>query len=219
VSLSRASFVERDVASGRYTLGGMARTVGYAAIRGMNVVRMATARLPKVRTALNQTTVLAIWSYHGPVVVSVEDVRRPVTVTSRVGDILPILTSASGRVFGAWLPPELTDELIRREIAEGVMQPQEGPVRDLAAAHALLAKTRTMGVARIEGTPSPVISALAAPIFDYAGALVATLAVLGPTETFDSDVDGGLAAGLKAAASEISQELGFKSAAPAPGRK
>jgi len=208
VSFMRGGAVERDPATGRYRLGAMARQLGIAALQNLDVVRIANARLPGVRDEMQQTVALAIWAYHGPTIISVEEMRRPVMVSTRVGEVMPLLTSATGRVYGAWAARSVTDGVLHRELAAR-RRAKAGGITTVAAAETLFDEIRAAGVGYVVGGLNPVISALSAPVFDYRGTLVAALSSLGPTEAFDARPGSKLAIALRRAADAISRELGF----------
>jgi len=208
VSFMRGGAVERDPATGRYRLGAMARQLGIAALQGLDVVRIGNARLPAVRDEMQQTVALAIWAYHGPTMIAVEEMRRPVMVSTRVGEVMPLLTSATGRVYGAWAARSVTGDVLHKELAAR-RRARTGGITTMAAAEALFDEIRAAGVGYVVGGLNPVISALSAPIFDYRGTLVAALSSLGPTEEFDARPGSPLALALRRAADAISRELGF----------
>lgn len=210
VSLVRTQYAERDPATGRYRLGPMARQLGIAAISRMDVLKVAGARLAQLCAEIEQSVALAIWTYHGPVMVATEDLREPVTISTRVGQIMPLLTSATGRVFGAWLPARMVERLIQQELAAAYGRDGATAIRTMAQVDALFQQTREAGVAWTQGGLNATVNALAAPVFDYRGTLVAALASLGPANSFDIRTDGALAIALKAAAGQISQELGYR---------
>ncbi len=210
VSFSRTDLVERDFATGRYRLGPRARRIGISAIRSLDVVRQASAKVPDICAKLKHSAAVAIWTHNGPTIVWVEDVRRPVTVSTRVGEILPILSSATGRVFGAWLPRSVTTDLITREIAANRRSNDGALITKSADADALFAQVRAAGVGWTIGGLNKTISAVSTPIFDFRGVIVAAVALLGPIDEFDADPQGPLAAGLREASDEISTALGYK---------
>jgi DNA-binding IclR family transcriptional regulator len=210
VSFLRTELVERDAASGRYRLGPLARHIGIASIRSLDVVRVATAELPQIGIDLKHSVALAIWAVRGATVVWVEDYPRPITINTRVGEVLPILTSATGRVFGAWLPAAQTAELAERELEQLREFPRpNAPIR-MEDAERLFAETRAAGVGWTAGGLNPTINALSAPVFDFRGGLVAAISALGPADIFDASPDGELASKLKAAAARVSATLGYR---------
>ncbi|MCW2526428.1 MAG: hypothetical protein JWM76_1288 [Pseudonocardiales bacterium] len=203
VSLVRSELVERDPATGRYRLGPMARLIGFRAIQNMNVVRIGSSHLPAYCAELGFSVALAIWVDHGPMIIAVEEARRPITIGTRIGESMPIVSSATGQVFGAWLPPALTEDLIKRDLAAtpDAMTPD--------AVAQLLATVRTTGVGATVGGLNRTVNALSAPIFDYRGELVAALSTLGPGDELDAERDGALAGRLKRLAAGLSHELGY----------
>src|SRR5262245_45215822 len=60
-ALIASGFAEQDPATNHYGLGSEALYVGLAAIRRLDVVRVATPYLAELRNTLNQTCFLAIW--------------------------------------------------------------------------------------------------------------------------------------------------------------
>ncbi|WP_241139496.1 IclR family transcriptional regulator, partial [Achromobacter xylosoxidans] len=115
VSLERRGYVEQDPASARYRLGPQALHTGLAALAEVDFVKVAAGCLEDLSTAIGQTVFLSVWGQHGPTIVQWRDARLPVTVNVRVGSVLPLLNSATGRVFAAWLPEPLA---LPRALAE-----------------------------------------------------------------------------------------------------
>ncbi len=208
VSFTRTGMVERDAATGRYRLGPNARMIGVAAIRGSDFVRAASRRLPQLCEDTRHSAALAVWGDQGPTVVWVEEVRRPITISTRVGETLPLLASATGRVFGAYLPGYQTRALQSRELAANRRAGQPAGPTSSGDAAVLFADVRRHGLGWTEGGVHTAVNALAAPVFDYRSAMVGAIALLGPAEAFDADPAGSTAATLRAAATGVSQSLG-----------
>jgi DNA-binding IclR family transcriptional regulator len=204
VSLIRAGMVEQDRASGRYRLGGGALNLGLAALGALDVMRLAGEALERLCAAIDETVLLAVWGNKGPVVVRWEEASRPVTTNVRAGSVMPLLNSATGRVFAAFLPAGKTKAMLADERAQAPA---------LAKGYdAVLDETRDHGLGRVEGDLLPGVAGLAAPVFDHQGDVVAVIAALGPQGEFDADWDGTVARTLKAAADGLSQRLGYRAA-------
>ncbi len=207
VSFLRTGVVEREPSTGRLRLGPMARHIGISSIRSMDVVKLAAGRLPQVCAQLGQSVALAIWAYQGPIIIAAEDVRRPVTIGTRVGEVMPLLTSATGRVFGAWMPEATIRPILAAELKASA---GGGPVKTAAQAQQLFAETRKAGIGWTAGGLNATVNALSAPIYDFRGSFVAALSALGSSTSFDVALDGKLARGIREAANEISRELGCR---------
>jgi DNA-binding IclR family transcriptional regulator len=202
VSLIRAGMVEQDRASGRYRLGAAALTIGLAALSALDVMRFAGEALERLRDAIDETVLLAVWGNRGPVVVRWEEASRPVTTNVRPGSVMPLLNSSTGRTFAAFLPETLTRAMIAEETAQAPA---------LADGYAgVLAQTRAHRMGRVDGDLLPGVAALSAPVFDHQRELVAVITALGPQGSFDADWEGPVAAALKAATAALSRRLGYR---------
>lgn len=202
VSLIRAGMVEQDQAAGRYRLGGAALNIGLAALSALDVMRLAGEALEHLCQAIDETVLLAVWGNKGPVVVRWEEASRPITTNVRAGSVMPLLNSATGRVFAAFLPDAQTRAMIAAEAAEAPA---------LAEGYdAVLAGTRARGLGLVDGDLLPGVASLAAPVFDQQGDLVAVIAALGAQGQFDASHDGPVAAALRDASETLSRRLGYR---------
>lgn len=198
VSLTRTELVSQDDSSGHYGVGPMAIALGLSGLRNVNVVRAATAVMPSLRDEINETVLLSIWSPQGPVVFALEESSRPVSMNIRVGSILPILSTATGRVFAAFMPNEATASLIEAE------QRRSPRFRD----RKIIDDARQHGFAAVEGTAVPGISAVSVPVFDHNDKIAGVIGALGRTEEIDAAAEGKVAKALLKGAAEISRRMG-----------
>jgi DNA-binding IclR family transcriptional regulator len=58
----------------------------------------------ELRDRIDETMVLSVWGTQGPTIVHVEESSQPGIMTMRIGATLPILQTASGLTFAAFLP-------------------------------------------------------------------------------------------------------------------
>ncbi|MFL9889046.1 IclR family transcriptional regulator [Paraburkholderia agricolaris] len=209
VSLSRAGLVRQESEGSRYSLGLGALQIGLAAMSELDVIELGLAKLPDIRDDLCETVGLVIWSAEGPTYVRVLESNRPVSVNSKTGSVLPLLYSASGRVFLAYLPPRDTAELARKELRLGE-NPGGGAALTAGEVEEVVRRTREVGLGIVRSGYFPGIAALSAPIMDFHGDLVAALTVLGPDSALDVSADGELATRLKAHALQLSLALGYQ---------
>jgi len=202
VSLTRIELVSQDEASGHYGVGPMAISLGLAGLRNVDVVRTSTALLPTLRDDINETVLLAIWSPQGPVVFALEESSRPVYMNIRVGSILPLTTTATGRVFAAFLPREATASLIA---AERTKAPR---LLTLSQFNQTIEDCRRRGLAEVQGDLVPGVNALAAPLFDQKNRVVGVIGAVGRSEELDVAYGGPVALALLRTANEISRRMG-----------
>lgn len=207
VSLARAGLVSREADFGHYGIGPLAISAGLAGLNRLNPVRLAYEALPALRDRIGETVVLAVWGERGATVIALEDSARPVTLNVRVGSILPLGTSAIGRVFAAHLPEPVLRPVLAAEAKRGAVAGASAP--SARALDRILAEVRSAGLAAVEGTLIPGLNALAAPVFDQRGALALVLGAVGRRETLSARPRGPAASALKETAAALSRQLGY----------
>ena len=78
--------------------------------------------LPAICLDVGEAVFLSVWGEHGPTIVRWEEISRAIAVNVRVGSTMPLLRSATGQVFGAFLPDEVTAPFVRPELEAGLSE-------------------------------------------------------------------------------------------------
>ena len=227
VSFQRLGLVVQDTGSTRYDLGPAALKLGLACLSRLDSVKLARQRMVPLMEQIGQTLALAVWGNQGPTIVHWEESPQAVTVNLRLGDVMPLLSSATGLCFAAFMgackpaqpnaaPPtpaasRLT-HLLQKALAGQQKLARDDVPRTLAEVNTLLADVRRRGMARAVNTLLPGVAGFCAPVFDADGHLVLGMVALGSLATFDPAWDGSVATPLQAAAARLSDELGFVAA-------
>jgi len=210
VSFQRLGLVAQDAGNARYDLGPASLQLGLASLARLDAVKLARERVVTLMEQLGHTLALAVWGNHGPTIVHWEESPRAVTVNLRLGDVMPLLTSATGRCFAAFMSRDAILPLLKHEIAAAQKQRRPDVPATLEEARALLADVRQRGSARVVDTLLPGIVAFCAPVFDSDAHMVLGLVALGPGGSFDPEWDGTIDAPLRAAARQLSNDLGWR---------
>jgi DNA-binding IclR family transcriptional regulator len=214
VSLVRSGLVDQDPISARYDLGPFALTLGLVAVDRLDRVGLGLSAIAQLRDEINETTALAVWSDNGPVIVRSERPRRPITVNVVTGTALNTLTSASGRIFAAWLPPATVAPLIARELNTPDLLPE---LRTPAAVEAMLDAVRQHGVAAVTDYHLvPGVAAVAAPVFNANNEITLGVLAIGVKGMIDMSLSGPVVAALKRSAQALSLRLGYAGHAEPP---
>lgn len=211
VSFCRGGLAERDPASGGYRLGPLAVRLGLAALRHLHVVNVAAPTLGELRDEVGYTVGLAIWGAAGPTFVRVEETDDALIISGRPGSVMPILSSSTGRVFGAYMPRSITGPFLRKELAgerHPGASPSTAPRLTKEGMETLFQHVRERGLAQVRGDVNPGLHGLSAPIFDHAGAIAGVITVMGPAGVIDVDLDGPIAQALRTRARQVSQRMG-----------
>lgn len=205
-SLERARYVERDRATACYRLGASCMQLGLDALAGTDFTRVGSEWLPSICRDLGETVFLSAWGRQGAHITRWEDAHAPMSVTFRVGSTLPLLRSATGRVYGAYLTAAAVEDVLAAELAAG--QGLCVGVEDATAAASLFAIVAEARLSCVHRSLLPDVSAVACPVFDWAGKLAGALTALGLSGTFDARADGPTARTLGVWAARLSHRLG-----------
>ena len=195
VSFGKLGLIVQDGSIGHYGLGPLALQLGLISLQQYEPVRLATARLPDLAQAIQQTVAIAVWGTHGPTIVRTEEAPSPVHVTMRHGAVMSLRGTASGRLFAAHLPRDVVRAVAPRGTFDKAFDQQ-------------LKATRAAGFSHVVDAAVPGVSGLAVPVFDGTGALVLALTAIGATASFDTRATGLPASTLVRCAAELTAQLG-----------
>jgi DNA-binding IclR family transcriptional regulator len=209
VSFQRLQLVVQDASSTRYDLGPASLKLGLASLSRIHAVKLARERIGGLMEQIGHTLALAVWGNRGPTIVHWEESPRALTVNLRLGDVMPLLSSATGRCFAAYLSKEAITPLLKDELARVPKQRRADVPSSLTEARVLLAEVRQRGAGRVVDTLLPGITAFCAPVFDADGHIELGIVALGPSGSFDPNWGGAVDRPLRAAARRLSGDLGY----------
>ncbi|TFY97843.1 IclR family transcriptional regulator [Ramlibacter rhizophilus] len=210
VSFQRLALVVQDAVSTRYDLGPAALRLGLASLSRLDAVKLARERMPQLMTRVEHTLALAVRGNHGPTIVHWEEPPHAVTVNLRLGDVMPLLSSATGRCFAAWAPADAIAPLLTEELARARRQGLRELPSTMAEVERMLVEVRERGIARVVDVLLPGVAGFCAPVFDADGHLALGIVAMGPTGSFDADWKGAVAGPLRECASQLSSDLGWR---------
>ena len=207
-SLVHSGLIEKK-AHGKYDLGPYILELGTSYLSRLDPTSVATTVMENLRNQTEEGIILSVWGSAGSTVIRWFQSHHPISVSIRPGATFLTTMSASGRVFLAYLPTEVTQPIVDKELVElkRIAHPQMP--NSIQEIEAMKAEIRHYKMARVEGHSVQGVSALAAPIFDYRGEVTLALALFGFSSTFDIDWYGKTATLLRTAAEDISHQLGY----------
>jgi DNA-binding IclR family transcriptional regulator len=212
VSFIRMGYVVQD-STGLYRLGQSALRAGLACLSQIDAVRLAGPLLDALCAEVEESLLAAVWGNLGPTVVLWRDSTRPVSVNIRPGSVMPMLSSATGRVFTAFLDERLAKPSIMAELEEKKRQRDAHFPRTAEEVEQMRAEIQNTGLGTVTGDLREGINAVCAPVFNHEGKIVLAIAALGSERTFDSSRSGIPALAVRRTAALLSKELGFEAIA------
>lgn len=215
VSFQRLNLVVQD-ANTRYELGPATLRLGLATLSRLDAVKLARERLPTLMDLTGHTLALAVWGNRGPTLVHWQEAPMAMPVSLRLGDVMPLLSSATGRCFAAFIghggAADKSLPMIEAELTWARKLGRSDLPSTPAQVQAMLSESRAQGLGRVVNVLLPGISGLCAPVFDADGHLVLGVVSLGSSATFDADWQGPIAQALRAFATHLSADLGWRAA-------
>jgi DNA-binding IclR family transcriptional regulator len=210
VSFRKLGLVEQDNATGRYQLGPFALQLGLARMRAFNPLRFAGEAAARLSAELGLMVTVTVWGSFGPTIVQVHEAADQVHVNLRAGAVYSLTGTATGRVFGAFMPATALAPRLEEELAEGSRRQRIGALATRARFDLEVALVREQGYAVAEGSPVPSINGLAAPVFDHTGQLQVVITLIGPTGVVGTGPASPQIAALLDFTQRLSAQLGHR---------
>lgn len=148
-------------------------TVAHLPYSGANLLQRARRPLEALRRETDETVFLAALDVRRFVVIAVEESEHMLRMALRVGQVIPVRESATGRSVLPFLARDQQAAMLGEEPGEA----------DLAE----YVRTRRLGYGLSAGDVSAGSTNLAVPIFDGVGMPMAAIAVSGPSERIAPD--------------------------------
>ncbi len=205
-TLESRGYIEQNRATENYRLGVRCLQLGQSYVDHMGLLRQARPIMAELVRQVRETTYLAVLRRAAVVPVEVIEADRPVRIVSQLGEALPLHCTAAGKAHLAF---EQEDEL-RALVPDGLPRFTE---RTIVDRQALLQQLRTVaasGYAVDLGEHLEDVRAVAAPVRDYARAVVGALAVVAPASRLTPErIEKEVAPLVLKAGRELSSRLGF----------
>ncbi len=172
-SFVKTGLVRQDTRSSVYDLGEGAVRIGLAAVARMDLVNIAAESLSELVATTGMSAILCIWGTQGPTVVRLERSVNHIITSIGLGTTLSVANSATGRVFLAYLPAAVTENLIKQEQEE----------INKTSLERQAAKTVQDGYAAVSGKFIPGLVAVGAPVLNWQGEAEAVITLYSNRET------------------------------------
>lgn len=207
-ALRQEGFVEQNPESGKWRLG-----LGLLDLAGAVLARMdlrGIAQVPISELAAQTKETVNISVLDGDECVNIIHIPSPKSIkhTGRLGRRTPLHCTSTGKVFLAFLTPQARDMLV-----SGTLQSYtEYSIVNREILEQQLALVREQDYATANEEFEEGLSAVAAPIRDHTGQVVAAISISGPSYRMGSSQTETFVTLLKDTAQKISTQLGYQSA-------
>ena len=203
-TLEKRGLVEQDEESGKYRLGLVVIRLANRAERTLDLRSIAMPELDRLARATRETTGLGVLDGDQLLTVAQADGPNLVAVGDWTGRLVPLHSVAGGKVLLASLPEREILRLVRR----GLDRFTDRTITDLEPLLEELARVRRRGYATAFGEYDTGLNAIAAPVHDARGQVIAAVDVWGPAFRVTPRRVPELAQQVREAAGAISVRLG-----------
>lgn len=204
LTFEAAGFIQREVDAATYTLGPAALVIGLAAQEQVSLTKLADKHLDALQRKFNETAAVLVRDGMESVVVSQRSSTHEVRVQTAVGRRRPLHAGASGKVLLAFGSEELQQQVMDAPLPK--LAPQTITSKTKLGKELKLTHEQGYAVSISEGAADVV--AIAAPVFDSSGQLVASLGVSLPNSRAPADLSV-MARSVGDAARQLSADLGW----------
>ncbi|GAB3569964.1 IclR family transcriptional regulator [Spelaeicoccus albus] len=207
-ALAARGLVEQSTERGRYRLGvGVVRLAGAATAR-LDVVREARPLVRELARDTGETVNIAVLSEGAALYVEQEAGSAALQAHNWVGQHIPLHATSNGKILLSGLP----DDGVESEVGRRLRAYTPSTVTSLPALLGQLDGVRRAGYAVAVEELEPGLTAVAAPLRNAHGDVIASLSVSGAAFRYDEAMIKSVIEAVTAAAGTISARLGWHSA-------
>lgn len=205
-ALQQGGMIEQNPETTKYHLGfGVVRLAGLA-LRHLSLPGIARPHLRKLVSTSQETVNLSVMTDEGKMI-NIDGITSPRMVRNVgwIGREMPAHTVSGGKVMLAYLPDGRMDQILAHELKSATPQTITSP----AELRQELGWIRKRGYGMAEGELEEGLSAVAAPIWNHEGQVVAIISISGPSFRLPRERLIELGRVTRTTAEAISRQLGY----------
>lgn len=207
-TLTAAGFLEQNSDTGRYRLGVALFELGALVRRRMDVANVARPHLRELLEKTGETVQLGIVDHYSVLYVYEMESRRAIRMAAAVGARAPLHCTAVGKVLLAFQPADY----IRETLERGLTGFTDKTVTEGDEVLSLLDEVRMRDYAVDDEESEVGLRAVAAPVRNQNGGVIAALGVAAPVQRMNKRVMQTTVPTVMAIAQAVSTRLGFSPA-------
>jgi DNA-binding IclR family transcriptional regulator len=204
LALNREGFVSQNAETGKWRLGlGLLNLAGMV-LENLDLRELAKNHLAELARVTQETINISVLD--GDECVNIECLLspKPIKYAGRLGRRVPLHCTSTGKVLLAFLSREQLDGVLPEELPPFT----KGTITDRTALEVSLDRVRAQDYAIVHEEFEEGLSAIAAPIRDHTGRVIATVSVSGPTYRMGPGKIERFTGPLLETAGKISADLG-----------
>lgn len=205
-ALENEGLIARNPVSGGYRLGLELVALGGCALRSTELHPVARPEMERLAQESGVAVGLEVLNRGQMLVLDEVASRGPAGAPRDMGMRLPLHATSTGKLLLAYAAEAVIEQVLRTPLAPLTAK----TITDPAVLAAELDQIRTQGYAVAREELEVGFVAVAAPIYDHSGAVIAAVSIGGPRLTLTEDRLPDLVAALQVTARRISRQLGYR---------
>ena len=209
-TLVRYDLLQENPGTARYSLGLSALRIGLLAQQSLNLSQVARPFMKELASIARETVLLTVVNGNRAVCLERVESEGAIRYTMfQPGASVPLHCGASSKILMAYLPEEEWNRIIAKE---GLRRYTLNTITQKSRLRSHLREIRRKGYAFSDQEVDPDVRAIAAPILNATGQLVAGLSIAGPAYRISKRRVGVLKKTVIEYAQRISSQLGYSAA-------
>lgn len=207
--LTKRGFLAKKTGSQKFRLGLMVSRLGNAFRSAFDLIDIVRPHMEALAQESGETIMLTAMEGQEAICLEKMEPRRLIKLSLDRGRKLPLHAGASSRILLAYQDDAFIETLIQQR---GLPKLASHTITTPAKLKTELKKTRKNGYTVSDCEVDGGAKAVAAPIFDDKGQLLAGLTIAGPSQRIGHDLLAYLIVMVKEKAAQISRDCGYNSA-------
>jgi IclR family KDG regulon transcriptional repressor len=204
-TLTSAGFLEQNSETGKYRLGVALFELGALVRRRMDVANEARPKLRELLDKTGETVQLGIVDHYSVLYVYEMESPRAIRMAAAVGGRAPLHCTAVGKVLLAFQPADYMKQVIER----GLTPYTAKTITKRDAVLGMLEEVRLREHAIDDEESEGGLRAIAAPVRNHGGAVIAALGVAAPVQRMSKKAMHSCAPSVIDTANAVSARLGY----------
>ncbi|MED0675389.1 MULTISPECIES: IclR family transcriptional regulator [Aneurinibacillus] len=205
-SLEEMGLLTRDI-DGKYRLGLIFIKLGQLVADRLDIRQVALPFMHKLRDEMGEAVNLIVREGNEAIYIEKVDTKKPVRLYTRVGRRSPLYAGACSRILLAFMPPEEAEQYIAQTELKAIAS---GTITDKERLRQVIVESQKNGYSVSYSELEDHSAAVAAPIYNHKGEVVAGLSMAGLEAHYAPDKLPPLIKKIKQTAREISLQLGWR---------